>query len=363
MKLLKFVCKSIIQNDWELTDLLLNPKINLLVAQNATGKSTTIKHIVLLSQLLNGLNITSSFPLIDYDCIFENDKKNILKYSVKTVIVDDSVDDSVDDNEAHFEEELYFDDKLVLKRLGRKAEIYSMKSNTFTKISPPNNKLVIHVRRDTEEYPFFEDLSDWAQETALFEFARISPLNNKAIENHNIGQLLSKMTAKQTKSIVNDLNNIGYDIENMKAVDWDEEYIISIKEKNVDGDINQKRISQGLFRALSVLIFIAYHLENNKNATVLIDDLGEGLDYERATKLGKLLVEKLENSNIQFIATSNDSFLMDVIPIKYWNILERENSHVKSFNYQNSKAAFDKFKMSGLSNFYLFTSNFLHQTF
>ena len=355
MKLLKLVCKSIIQNDWELTDLLLNPKINLLVAQNATGKTTTIKQIVQLSQLLKGLNITSSFPSIGYDCIFENDKKNILKYSVRTVIVDDSEDD----NEAHFEEELYVDDKLVLKRLGRKAEIYSMKSNAFTKISPPKNKLVIHVRRDTEEYPFFEDLSDWAQETALFEFARISPLNNKAIENHNIGQLLSKMTAKQTKSIINDLNNIGYDIENIKAVNWNEEYIISIKEKNVDGVISQKRISQGLFRALSVLIFIAYHLENDKNATVLIDDLGEGLDYERATKLGKCLVERLENSNIQFIATSNDSFLMDVIPIKYWNILRRNGSNVSSFNYQNSKAQFDKFKMTGLSNFDLFSSDYL----
>ena len=359
MKLLKLICKSIIQNDWELTELSLNPTINLLVAQNATGKSTTIKHIRQLSQILKGVDIASSFPIIGYECVFQNDKNNILRYSIKTILTGKADEDS----EAHFTEELHFDDKLVLTRHGKEAKIYSMKQNEFTRISPPKNKLVIHVRRDTVEYPFFEDLMDWAQDTELFEFSRISPLQNKSIDNYNIGELLSKLSSKQNKLIVDDLNNIGYEIESIKTMYFNEEHIISLKEKGIENEVPQKRISQGLFRALSVLIFIDYYLQNNKVATVLIDDLCEGLDYERATKLGKLLVAKFENSNIQFICTTNDSFLMDVIPIKYWNILERESNVVKNFNYQNSQKAFDKFKMSGLSNFYLFTSNFLHQTF
>lgn len=357
MKLLSFTYKSIMQNDWELIDLTLNPKINLLVAQNATGKSTTLKHIILFSQILKELNITSSFPIIGYECIFQNDRKTILKYNLKTILKGNSDEDPT----VHFYEELYLDDKLVLTRDGEDAEIYSMKLNEFTKISPPKNKLIIHVRRDRIEYPYLEDLMNWTENTKLFEFSRISPLHNKTKENYDVGKLLSKVSLMQKNSILKDINSIGYQIENISTLNWEDEYVIEIKEKKIENEISQRRISQGLFRALSVLIFIEFYLYNNKSGTLLVDDLGEGLDYERATKLGKLLVQKLENSNIQFIATSNDSFLMDVVPIKYWNILQRDGNTVRALNYQNSKEQFDEFKLSGLSNFYLFSSDFLTQ--
>ena len=157
------------------------------------------------------------------------------------------------------------------------------------------------------------------------------------------------------------MNILGYDIEYIK-VDKSKKYSqISIKEKNLKNELDIVEISSGMFRTIGLLAYVEHHLNKGDLLTLALDDIGEGLDYNRATKLGKLLVEKIENSNIQLIATSNDSFLMDVIPIKYWNILEREGNTVKSYNYQNSKEAFDAFKMSGLSNFYLFSSDFLHQ--
>ncbi|MCP4106937.1 MAG: ATP-binding protein [Desulfobacteraceae bacterium] len=100
-------------------------------------------------------------------------------------------------------------------------------------------------------------------------------------------------------------------------------------------------------------------LIQNKAETIIVDDICEGLDYERATKLGKLLFKIFQAKNVQFIVSSNDSFLMDVIDIRYWNILVRENNLIRVYNYKNSKDKFDNFKYSGLSNFDLFSSDYL----
>ena len=348
----------VIQNDWVLKAFDLNPKVNLIVAQNTTGKSKTIKTIAFISQLLRDLNSEENFPLFELECIFQQNEKNTLKYIVKTFLTQNSKDE---DPEIHYFEKLFLNEKLLLSRNREEAELYSVVMKKFTKIAPPNNKLVIQIRRDKAEYPFFEDLISWAQGTKLFEFSAISPKLNKQIENNHIGKLFSKLSEKQHQSIINDLNSIGYQIESIKTIKWKEEYIVSLKEKGIENEISETQISQGLIRALAVLVFIEYSFFYNSVTTILIDDLGEGLDYERATKLGKLLVEKLENSKIQFIATTNDSFLMDVIPIKYWNILQRDGNTVRSLNYQNSKDLFDKFRLTGLSNFDLFSSDYLLQ--
>ena len=164
------------------------------------------------------------------------------------------------------------------------------------------------------------------------------------------------------KIVVNDFNSLGYKIAEILLdkfpyrQDSDALYVV---EDGLESRLSEYQLSQGMFRALALIVYIQHVVQNNYVSIILIDDLGEGLDYERATKLGKLLVEKLENSNIQFIATSNDSFLMDVIPIKYWNILQRDGNTVRALNYHNSKERFDKFLMTGLSNFDLFSSDYL----
>lgn len=93
----------------------------------------------------------------------------------------------------------------------------------------------------------------------------------------------------------------------------------------------------------------------------MIDDLCEGLDYAKATKLGKIIFKKCDNSQIQLIATSNDSFLMDVVDIKHWNVLYREGKSVHTLNYKTQYNVFEQFKFTGLSNFDFFASDYLKQ--
>ncbi len=92
---------------------------------------------------------------------------------------------------------------------------------------------------------------------------------------------------------------------------------------------------------------------------ILVDDLGEGLDYKRATLLGKIIFDSCRTNKVQLIASSNDSFLMDVIDLSMWQILRRHKSRVSTINNTNTPELFDEFSMTGLSNFDLFSSDFI----
>ena len=114
-----------------------------------------------------------------------------------------------------------------------------------------------------------------------------------------------------------------------------------------------------MMRSLCLLIYIEYLISKNKTATLLIDDLGEGLDYKRAIELGKLLFKLCEENNIQLIVTSNDSFLMDVVNINYWNVLTRKGKVITALNKFNQPELFEDFKFTGLSNFDFFSSDYI----
>jgi predicted ATPase len=265
-------------------------------------------------------------------------------------------------------ERITINNKIVLNRTTNQTEIYSETAKKLIKINPPDDRLVLQVRRDKDEFPYLEDLINWAKQVHGFKFGNITPhtllIDKKADRLTSVDEipsLLEELNPKEYDEIIKQFNSLGYDLEKI-VVNKDEMGAkIAVYQKGMKLGIKQQELSQGMFRSLCLIIFMHYLLTKNNVSTIIVDDFCEGLDYNRAIKLGKLIVEKFANSNIQFIATTNDNFLMNVIDVKYWNILVREGSTVRSFNYQNSKDIFDDFKMSGLSNFYLFSSDFLTQ--
>ncbi len=120
-------------------------------------------------------------------------------------------------------------------------------------------------------------------------------------------------------------------------------------------------ISQGMFRALSLIIQINYFSFLNKPSCIVIDDIGEGLDFERATKLIQLLIQKSEKSDVQLIMSTNDRFVMNNVPLKYLSIIQRVSKGSKIYNYQNSKKIFDEFEFTGLNNFDFFAKKFFEK--
>jgi hypothetical protein len=90
----------------------------------------------------------------------------------------------------------------------------------------------------------------------------------------------------------------------------------------------------------------------------LIDDIGEGLDFERSSAMIELLIKKAETGLVQLIMTTNDSFVMNGVPLDYWSVIERKPGLAKLHNIHNSKPIFNDFKFIGLNNFDFFETQF-----
>jgi len=52
---------------------------------------------------------------------------------------------------------------------------------------------------------------------------------------------------------------------------------------------------------------------------------------------------------------------MNAVPLEEWTVLQRDKNVVKARNHQNSRAAFERFESTGLSNFDFFATDFLEE--
>jgi hypothetical protein len=132
-----------------------------------------------------------------------------------------------------------------------------------------------------------------------------------------------------------------------------------VRESDLGDITDQGDMSQGMFRALSIIIQLNYSGLSKKPSCILIDDIGEGLDFERSCSLIKLLVNKAEQSSVQLVMATNDRFVMNTVPLESWTVLRRVGGKIKVYNHENSKKRFDEFKFTGMNNFDFFALNFL----
>jgi len=114
-----------------------------------------------------------------------------------------------------------------------------------------------------------------------------------------------------------------------------------------------------MFRALALIIHLNLCSFSHNKQVVIVDDIGEGLDYTRSVAIIELLIAKAEKNDFQLIMTTNDRFVMNKVPLEYWSVLKREGGVVSMYNSRNSKELFDEFKYLGLNNFDFFASDFL----
>ena len=233
--------------------------------------------------------------------------------------------------------------------------------------NPPLDELTMNVRRDTADYPFLEEFIKWSKNLKGYSFSGVK--NDQITIPHKPEGFIDTLTTvpyilKQASDdkdiidkIIKDMNDIGYPLEKIYAKEQpilpnlQNIFTVAVKESNLNCVTEQATISNGMFRALCLIVIIEYLLKIEQNSTIIIDDLGEGLDFERSTKLTKLLFQKTKESDLQLIITSNDRFLINSVDMQNINYLERNGHIVQAYNYYKNKDLFDKFLLSGLNNF------------
>ena len=263
--------------------------------------------------------------------------------------------------------------------------IYAVKEKRDMKFQAPPSELACVNRRDSVQHPFFEDLHKWGKNLRSYLFG--TPLGRDHYAVFRKDKEEEKLNLKDTKQTVaifkkgqkkyskefidnikTDMTKVGFNLDNITVGSpisitfqnlLEPPEGILVKEGDLNGTTDQNSISQGMFRALSLIIQLNYSLLDSVPSCILIDDIGEGLDYERASALIKLLIDKAKKSCVQLIMSTNDRFVMNNVPLEYWSIMRRFPNESKIYNYKNSRKQFDDFELTGLNNFDFFTSDFV----
>lgn len=333
---------SITDGKWQLQGIRgLGPQ-NLIVGMNAVGKTRTINSIARVANMIK-----------------QNDLSNERNVLVEMTLIDDTSEYAYKfeiDNGAVKSEYLKVDNENVIERNGDLCKIKG------EEITPPSNKLVVNSRRDSKDYPYNDKIVEWAEDAVMIKFSSIEklPSDIRSIENNLLVQMYKELSNDERAMIVSQLQELGYEITSIRTHDMGYFHFLIVKEKNVESNLFTHNLSTGLLRTLFVLVFIAINTRRQSGMLIMIDDFCEGLDYKRATMLGKMVFEKTKGKNGQLIVSSNDSFLMDVVDLKQWNILKRDGDVVRCYNYASNAEMFKSFMLTGLSNFDFFASDFIN---
>lgn len=363
--------------EWKVDDFILG-QINLIVGRNAVGKTRLLNVINHLGKLLSG-----EIKELDYNGRFEayfEDGSETWVYDVK-----------YDASEIINETLLYNGNDVMRRGLAGigiiEAEEIEGKAVRM-RFQTPLRQLGVVAKRDSIQHPYLEGLYEWGHALRHFQFGyemrphtlayRIAAngLNNQIDEKDTTSLVpIFDLAIRQSygeelkRTVMADMETLGYHITEL-GIRKPEHTVVEgfmmgelvgvyAKEQDLDAITDQPNMSQGMFRTLSLLIQTTHYMMSKKSGCILIDDIGEGLDFERSCILIDLLREKAKQSTFQLIMSTNNRFVMNRVPLEEWCVLERTKGNVRVRNYANSAAAFEAFKITGLSNFDLFATNFL----
>lgn len=371
--------------DWSIegvdnTSVTFDSNVNLIVAKNASGKSKTLDALRDISDLISGENkLPRLYSSFEYELIFENTGDEIT-YKL-----------SVRNNKIISEVLKINQDAPLLNRTTDNSHIFFSELGQALEFKIPDKELAAFLKRDEIQHPYLENIYKWSKKLSHYRFG--SPLGKKhlarkgVVESEDLDSMdlsfktsdevirifvlgKSKFGDTYTNAIIEDMGIIGYDLEEiglspLKAMRDKTDDIVGlmVKERGLNDITDQHEMSQGMFRAYSLLIQLNYSLLEGTSNLILIDDIGEGLDYERSKKLIEIIIKKASESPIQVIMTTNNRFVMNKIPLEYWSVIQREKQTAIFYNYRNSAKTFDDFVYTGLNNFDFLETEFYSKGF
>jgi ABC-type multidrug transport system ATPase subunit len=361
--------------EWLIDNVSLG-EINLVVGKNSSGKTRTLNALSDLVSMLRGKGTSATGP-VSYELRYTNGRDLMryeLEYDLETIRM----------------ERLYVGEELVIERGegGKGVVKYEATPGAiFLEFEIPHDQLACYAKRDRLQHPFIEIIHGWAISLRRFDFsgdlgktryAIKSTFDAKEIDwSETNNSLVPVITVANEEFpefrelILKDMQQIGYELEEFGMMHSSERYgnssedrfTVYTAEKGLEKRVTQRDMSQGMFRAFSVLVQVNYYILCRQKGLVIIDDIGEGLDFARAKQLVQVLIAKAKESGIQLIMSTNDSFIMNAVDIENWAVIMREGHKISLYNYENSKDIFEEFKFTGLNNFDFYASEFFRSGF
>ena len=361
--------------EWLIDNVSLG-ETNLVVGKNSSGKTRTLNALSDLVNMIRGKGTSASGP-VSYELLFRNSEE-ILKYELAY------------DQETIKNERLYVGEELVLERGeggNGKIKYESTPGSIFLEFEIPHDQLACYAKRDRLQHPFIELIYGWAISLRRFDFsgdlgksryALKSSFEAKEVDwTDTTSSLVPAITVAEEEYpqfqelVLKDMRQIGYDLKEFGVIHFSERfsgssqdrYAVYTTETGLEKQVTQRDMSQGMFRAFSVLVQVNYYILSGHKGFVIIDDIGEGLDFSRAKQLVQVLISKATEARIQLIMSTNDSFIMNAVDIEHWAVIMREGNKISLYNYENSKEIFEEFKFTGLNNFDFLASEFFKSGF
>ena len=386
LDIFEYVYNKGLPDEWRVEECRLS-QTNLIVGKNASGKSRIVRAIHTLSELLSESGSLAPQPKtyewhLQFDTDIPEQKTEYILKIDKGLVIQEKLIIYSESNEPRLDRDE-----------SGKGMIFANELNQRIKFQTDQTELAVVKRRDTIQHPFLENLYQWSSSLRFYEFGTQLGKNTMARIPHTMELLKNTTDFKNSdfvvgifvlgkqeigdqfiQAIIFDMIKIGYQLSDIGikvpslinpdiSVDRTDNLpqFLYIQEEDLTSVTEQSEMSQGMFRCLSLFIQINYSLLASKPSCIVIDDIGEGLDYQRSSSLIKIIIEKAKTGLVQLIMTTNDEFIMNGVPIEYWSVIERTPGSAKLHNVYNSYDKIEEFKFIGLNNFDLFTSEFLLQ--
>lgn len=359
--------------EWTLSGLTLG-QFNLVVGKNASGKTRTLNTIKGLGDLVSGRRKPSELTAGKYDATFDHEGR-IVRYVLEII-----------ENKVLSEQFIDGEEVLLDRGAGGVGTIFHEKQKCHQEFQTPDGDAAAVARRDSIQHSFLEPLGLWGDGVRHYAFGDKMGRSSIAIivnqpglspDPRDVDAVVAlfrkgvKDFPDKFESVVRDgMNAIGYDISEVGfMIPTDIAFLTPVgspadalvlfaQERELECRTQQFQMSQGMFRALSVITLLTYAVIASRPSCIIIDDIGEGLDFERSCKLIELVRQRALESEIQLIISTNDKFVMNEVPLDEWSILRRHGNHVSVRNHTNSKDEFENFRFVGMSNFTFFEMDF-----
>ena len=354
--------------EWKIS-LSFSP-VTLLVGRNATGKTRTLNVINSLAKLLaHNQRMTESC----FRAQFLNGSERI-EYAIE---IHDAVVQA---------EEVRIDNKPMLTRSrDGTGSIYAAEVGQDISFHVVESEPAVAAKRDLVQHPFLEPLLEWAEKTRFYSFSdkmghralvvvdeergvKTDPSDtDQVVGVYRRGQ--KEYGDKYCSKVQEDMSRLGYPILDIGVGEVPGISIsprlpspllgIYVQEEDLGSETWQTTMSNGMFRALSLIVHVRYAEFSGSSSCIIVDDIGEGLDFERATALLEMVSESASAHAVQLVMATNDRFIMNAVPVESWRGLVRKGRKILVKSQDTDPDLFEEFRFSGLSNFDLFATDFL----